>query len=104
MIQDLLKSITFMSSQFYIFNKKLEGALLEMNHWKTENNHTKSEKKKLANEILDIKKKLSKLEQNNMGISIEITGIPKMGNENCITIVKKNREKNKYFYYYNLTR
>jgi len=71
----------------------LDAALLEMNYLRTENNHIKSENTRLENEILDIKQKLDKFEQANMDIGIEITGIPKMESENCITIVKKIAEK-----------
>lgn len=36
-----------------------------------------------------------KIEQQNLGVSIEITGIPKTENENCIDIEKKIGEKTK---------
>jgi len=43
----------------------------------TENNQIKSEKIRLANEILEIKQKLDTIEQTNIGISIKINDIPK---------------------------
>jgi len=92
-MEELIKSVSFMSSQFDEFNKKLDAALLEMNHLRTENNKLKIENTRLANDILDIKQKLDTFEQANMGIGIEITGIPKMENENCINTVKQIAEK-----------
>lgn len=47
----------------------------------------------MFNEIIEIKQKLDTFEQQNLGISVKINGLPKSNNENCLavgqTIVKK---------------
>lgn len=42
-----------------------------------------------------LKSKVDDIEQHNLGISIDITGIPKTPNENCVTIVEDIAKKNK---------
>lgn len=92
-MEELISSVTFMGLQFDDFNKKLDATLLEMNHLRTENAHIKNVNTRLTNEILEIKQKIEKIEQTNMGIGIEITGVPKTDNENCITKVKEIAKK-----------
>ena len=88
-IKELIKSVIFMRHQFDEFNKKLDAALLNMNHLRTENDQIKTENIWLANKILEIKQKLDTIEQTNIGIGIEITDVPKIENENCMEIVKE---------------
>jgi len=42
----------------------------------------------------EIRYKLEQIEQTNLGISIEVTGIPKTEKENCLEIIKKIGEIN----------
>ena len=88
-MEDLLKSIHFMGNQFDDFNKKLESALTELKYLKIENETIKADNTRLSNEILEIKQKLDTFEQQNLGISVEINGVPKSNNENCLAIVQK---------------
>jgi hypothetical protein len=85
---DLIKSVNFMSLQFDDFNKKLESTLTELKQLKKENEIIKADNSRLSNEILEIKHKLDTIEQQNLGISVEINGIPKSNNENCIAVVQ----------------
>ncbi|XP_022160461.1 uncharacterized protein LOC111026649 [Myzus persicae] len=85
-MEELIKSVSFMSSQFDEFNKKLDAALLEMNHLRTENNKLKIENTRLANDILDIKQKLDTFEQANMGI--EASRLNSTNNKPSIIIAK----------------
>lgn len=41
----------------------------------------------------ELKHKIEQIEQQNLGVSIEITGIPTTENENCFDIVKNIGEK-----------
>lgn len=87
-MEDLLKSMNFMGLQFDDFNKKLESTLTELKHLKKENEIVKADNSRLSNEILEIKHKLDTFEQQNLGISVEINGVPKSNNENCIAVVQ----------------
>jgi len=77
-----------MGQQFDDFNKKLESTLTELKHVKKENEIIKADNTRLSNEILEIKQKLDTFEQQNLGISVEINGVPKSNNENCLAIVQ----------------
>lgn len=60
---------------------------------KIENEQIKTENTKLSEEINVIRLKIDILEQQNLGASVEIIGIPKTENENCINIVKEIGKK-----------
>lgn len=92
-MSDIIKSVNFMSNQFDDFNKKLESSLMEMKLLRNENEKIKTENLRLSNEILEIKQKLDSVEQHNLGISVEIKGIPKSPNENCLAIVQQIAKK-----------
>lgn len=87
-MEDLIQSVNFMGQQFDDFNKKLESTLTELKHVKKENEIIKADNTRLSNEILEIKQKLDTFEQQNLGISVEINGVPKSNNENCLAIVQ----------------
>lgn len=59
-IEDLLNSVSFISQQFDVFNKKLESSLIEMKLLRNDNE--KIENLRLSNEILEIKQKLDSFE------------------------------------------
>jgi len=92
-LEEIIRSISFMGRQFDEFNKKLDTTLKEMKLLRTENDTIKAENMRLANEVLNIKQKLDTLEQTNLGISIEISGIPNTANENCTDIIKEIAKK-----------
>ncbi|CAI6365621.1 unnamed protein product [Macrosiphum euphorbiae] len=92
-IEDLIKSVSFMSHQFDEFNKKIESIFNEIKLVKIENEQIKKENTILSKEISEIRQKIDILEQQNLGASIEIIGIPKTENENCISIVKEIGKK-----------
>lgn len=77
-----------MGQQFDEFNNKLESTLTELKHLKKENDTIKADNSRLSNEIIEIKQKLDTLEQQNLGISVEINGVPKSNNENCLAVVQ----------------
>lgn len=78
-----------MSKQFDDFHKKLESSLIEMKLLRNDNEKIKNENLRLSNEILEIKQKLDSFEQHNLGISVEIKGILKSSNKNCLAIVQQ---------------
>jgi len=92
-IEDLIKSVSFMSQQFDEFNKKIESIFNEIKLVKIENEQIKKENTILSKEISEIRQKIDILEQQNLGTSIEIIGIPKTENENCLSIVKEIGKK-----------
>lgn len=87
-MEDLIQSVNFMGQQFDDFNNKLESTLTELKHLKKENDTIKADNSRLTNEIIEIKHKLDTFEQQNLGISVEINGVPKSNNENCLTVVQ----------------
>ncbi|VVC34037.1 Baculovirus FP protein,UDP-glucuronosyl/UDP-glucosyltransferase [Cinara cedri] len=92
-MEDILNSVSFMSKQFDDFNKKLESSLIEMKLLRNDNEKIKLENLRLSNEILEIKQKLDSFEQHNLGNRVEIKGVPKSPNENCIAIVQQIAKK-----------
>ncbi|CAI6372521.1 unnamed protein product [Macrosiphum euphorbiae] len=92
-IEELIKSVSFMSQQFDEFNKKIESIFNEIKLVKIENEQIKKENTILSKQISEIRQKIDILEQQNLGASIEIIGIPKTENENCISIVKEIGKK-----------
>jgi len=59
----------------------------EINAIKKENYFIKLVNQNLTKEITEIKQKINYLEEQNLGINIEIIGTLKTENENCINIV-----------------
>jgi len=92
-MEDILNSVSFMSKQFDDFNKKLESSLIEMKLLRNDNEKIKIDNLRLSNEILEIKQKLDSFEQHNLGNSIEINGVPKSPNENCLAIAQQIAKK-----------
>lgn len=78
-----------MGSQFDYFNKKMDFVLKEIKELKLENSKILAENKMLSEEISIMKEKIDDLEQINIGNRVEIKGIPKTVNENCIDIVQE---------------
>jgi len=76
-----------------ILIKKLVSSLIEMKLLRNDNEKIKTENLRLSNEILEIKQKLDSFEQHNLGISVEIKGIPKSPNENFLAIVQQIAKK-----------
>ncbi|KAL4113377.1 hypothetical protein QTP88_017009 [Uroleucon formosanum] len=84
-IEELTRSVSFMSKQFDNFSAKLDSVILELKNIKIENEKFKSENNRLSEEIVILK---CKIEQSNLGITVDITGIPKTINEDCKLIVE----------------
>jgi len=80
-IEDLINSVSFMSQQFDEFNKKIESILNEVKLYRKRINYLRTI---LSKEISEIRQQIDILEQQNLGTSIEIIGIPKTENENCL--------------------
>ncbi|CAI6364272.1 unnamed protein product [Macrosiphum euphorbiae] len=87
-IQELTRSVSFMSKQFDNFNVKLDNVILELKNIKIENEKIKSENNRLSEEVVILKSKIDEIEQFNLGITVDITGIPKTINEDCKLIVE----------------
>jgi len=87
-LEDIIKSINFMGAQFDDFNKKIDSVLDEIKNLKSENKKIIIENKRLGDEIDILKTKIDDLEQLNLGHSVEIKGITKTKNENCLDIVQ----------------
>lgn len=92
-INELMKSVSFMSDQFDNFNNKLDNVMSELKNIKSENQKIVTENKRLSEEVDLLKSKIDEIEQNNLGISVDITGIPKTQNENCKLIVEEISKK-----------
>lgn len=93
-IEELIKSVSFMSLKFDTFENKLETISKEIKFIQKENEQNKLENKRLTNEVSEIKYKLEQIDHTILGISIEVTGIPKTEKENCLEIIKKIGEIN----------
>jgi len=77
-IEDLIKSVSFMSLKFDTFETKLESITNEIKYIKKDNEQIKLENTRLISEMNEIKYKLEQIiEQLNLGASIEMSGIPK---------------------------
>lgn len=87
-IEELIKSVSFMSMQFDNFNDKIDNIISEFKIIKIENEKIMSENIRLSEEVLVLKTKLDEIEQHNLGITVDIIGIPKTQNENCLSIVE----------------
>jgi hypothetical protein len=92
-MENIFKSVSFMSKQFDDFNKKLESLLIEMKLLRNNNEKIKIENLRLSNEILKIKQKLDSFKQHYFGNSFKIKGVPKSSNENCLAIVQQIAKK-----------
>jgi len=92
-IEELMKSVTFMSAQFDIISSKLDSVMIELKNIKIENEKIVTENKRLSEEVDILKSKIDEIEQYNLGISVDITGIPKTQNENCKLIVEEIGKK-----------
>lgn len=88
-IEELMSSVSFMSSQFDNFNKKIDTIVSELKNIKLVNEKIIAENKRLSDEVCILKYKIDEIEQHNLGISVDIIGIPKTTNENCIDIVEE---------------
>lgn len=92
-IEELKISVSFMSAQFDNFNNKLDNVMIELKNIKTKNEKIVTENKRLSEEVDILKSKIDEIEQYNLGISVDITGIPKTQNENCKQIVEEIDKK-----------
>lgn len=92
-IEELMKSVSFMSAQFDNFSNKLDNVIIEIKNIKIENEKIITENKRLSEEVETLKSKIDEIEQYNLGISVDITGIPKTLNENCKQIVEEIGKK-----------
>ncbi|KAL4136058.1 hypothetical protein QTP88_007626 [Uroleucon formosanum] len=72
-IEELMKSVSFMSAQLDNFSNKLDNKIV-------------TENKLLSKEVVILKSKIDEIEHYNLGISVNITGIPKTQNENSYRI------------------
>jgi len=93
-IEELMRSVSyFMSKQFDNFSAKLDNVILELENIKIENEKIKLENNRLSKEVIILKPKIDDIEQFYLGITVDITGIPKTINENCMLIVEDNGKK-----------
>jgi len=88
-IEDLMASVSFMSSQFDIFSEKINNVISELKIIKLENEKIVSVNKRLSEEVTILKYKIDVIEQQNLGTTVDITGIPKSQNESCTSIIEK---------------
>lgn len=75
-----------MSSKFDDFSDKIDYLVSELKIIKIVYEKMITENKCLSNEITVLKLKIDEIEQQNLGTTVEITGIFKTTNENCILI------------------
>lgn len=75
-IEELMKSVSFMSEQFDNFSTKLDNVIMELKNMKIENDKVKSKNIHLSEEVIVLKSKIDDIEQINLGITVDITGIP----------------------------
>ncbi|XP_060855550.1 uncharacterized protein LOC132933357 [Metopolophium dirhodum] len=92
-IEELMKSVSFMSAQFDNISNKLDNVIIEIKNIKIENEKIVIENKRLSEEVDILKSKIDEIEQYNLGISVDITGIPKTQSENCKQIVEEIGKK-----------
>lgn len=92
-IEELTKSVSFMSSKFDDFSNKIDYLVSELKNIKIVNEKIITENKRLSDEVEVLKYKIDEIEQHNLGITVEITGIPKTTNENCVLIVEEIGKK-----------
>lgn len=82
-----------MSSKFDNFSNKMDYLVCELENIKIVNEKIITENKRLSDEVAVLKFKIDEIEQHNLGITVEITGIPKTTNEDCVFIVEKIGKK-----------
>lgn len=92
-IVELTKSVSFMSSKFDDFSNKIDHLVSELKNIKIVNEKIITENKRLSDEVAFLKFKIDEIEQQNLGITVEITGVPKTTNEDCVVIVKEIGKK-----------
>lgn len=92
-IEELMKSVSFLSSQFDNFNEKIDSVIIELKTIKLENEKIINENKRLSEEVTILKHKIDSIEQHNLGITVELTGIPKTQNEDCVSIIAEIGKK-----------
>lgn len=92
-IEELIKSVSFRSSKFDNFSSKIDNLVSEFKNIKIVNEKIIAENKQLSDQVSLLKFKIDKIEQQNLGITVEIKGIPKSTNENCISIVEEIGKK-----------
>ncbi|XP_060875910.1 uncharacterized protein LOC132949150 [Metopolophium dirhodum] len=68
-IEELMKSVSFMSAQFDNFSNKLDNVIIEIKNIKIENKKIVTENKRLSEEVDILKSKIDEMEQYNLGIS-----------------------------------
>lgn len=84
-----MKSVSFMNELFDNFSTKLDNIIMKLKNNKIENDKIKSETIRLSEEVVILKSKVDDIEKMNLGITVDITGIPKTTNENCKLIVEE---------------
>jgi len=72
-IEELTRSVSFMSKQFDNFKAKLGNVILELKNVKIENEKIKSENNHLSEKVVILKSKIDEIEQFNLGITVDIT-------------------------------
>lgn len=92
-LEELVRSVNFMSTQFDEFIKVQNDILEEIKNLKRENIKLKEENDLLNKEVKQLITKVDSFEQQLLESSIEISGIPVTKNENCIDIINKLSEK-----------
>lgn len=92
-VEELIKSVSFLSSQFDNFSEKIDSVIIELKTIKLENEKIVNENKRLSEEVSILKHKIDAIEQHNLGITVELTGIPKTQNEDCISIIDEIGKK-----------
>jgi len=92
-IEELIKSVSFMSSQFDNFNNKIDNIASELKMIKQVNEKIIAENNRLTDEVSVLKNKIDEIEQYNLGISVDVMGIPKTINEDCISIIEELGKK-----------
>jgi len=88
-----MKSVSFLSSQFDSFNEKIDSIIIELKTIKLENEKIINENKRLSEEVTILKHKIDSIEQHNLGITVELTGIPNTQNEDCVSIIAEIGKK-----------
>lgn len=92
-IEELIKSVSFISSQFDNFNNKIDNIVSELKMIKQVNEKIIAENNRLTDEVSVLKSKIDEIEQQNLGISVDVMGIPKTTNEDCISIIEEIGKK-----------
>lgn len=87
-INNLVKSVNFMSDKFDSFGKHLKELVTTINYIKVENYFLKEENCKLKNEVALLDKRMNVFEQKAIEKLVEIVGDQEVNNEDCIKTVE----------------